>query len=126
MGAGLGRNVADNANLTTSRTLGQRVSDDQTITLTANQSGLRQHNHTAQQDAHSHGIGYTSSDRAYNAGFGRITEVARGGGDYIENRAFGTDPQQPAVSVNNVDPANAIDAHNNTQPSTVINFIIKF
>ena len=125
MGAGLGRNVANSADLVTSRTLGQRVSDDQTITLTAAQSGLRQHNHTASQDAHAHTVPYDSSGNNYYA-FGQITAVTRGGTDYIENRGFTSDTRQPGVTVNNVDPVNASEAHNNTQPSTVINFIIKF
>jgi microcystin-dependent protein len=123
MGAGTGRNVADSADLT-ARTLGAKVSDAETVTLTAAQSGLRQHGHTAQQNAHSHGIGYTSAGNNYYA-FGQITDLTRGGTDYIENRAFTSDAQQPYVSVNDVAAAAALEAHTNTQPSTVINFIIK-
>jgi len=124
MGAGTGRNVADSADLT-ARTLGAKISDAENVTLTANQSGLRQHGHTAQQDAHSHAVPYTSAGNNYYA-FGQITDLTRGGTDYIENRAFSTDGRQPAVSVNEVAAAAASEAHTNTQPSTVINFIIKF
>lgn len=124
IGAGTGRNVADSADLT-ARTLGAKISDAETVTLTAAQSGLRQHNHTAGQASHSHGIGYTSAGNNYYA-FGQITDITRGGTDYIENRAFTSDVQQPAVTVNNVAAADASEAHTNVQPSTVINFIIKF
>jgi microcystin-dependent protein len=128
MGVGTGRNVANNANLTArafdAATL-SKISDAENVTLTANQSGLRQHNHTAQQDAHNHVIGYTSSGNNYYA-FGQITDITRGGTDYIENRGFTSDTRQPGVTVNDRAAADAIDAHNNVQPSTVINFIIKF
>jgi microcystin-dependent protein len=126
MGAGQGRNVAGDANLPSTRTLGAKISDAETVTLTANQSGLRQHNHTADQPEHNHATEvYSTSDKAYGGGFGQITTFARGGGEYIQNSQLVTTMSDPGITVNNVDPANAIDAHNNTQPSTVINFIIK-
>ena len=129
MGAGTG-NKYDSSKVDigdlTARTLGDYVSNDESVTLTANQSGLRQHNHTAQQDVHTHGVPYSSAHNAHNSGFGQSTDLARGQYDYIENRGFTTDSRQPAVTVNDRAAADAIDAHTNTQPSTVINFIIKF
>lgn len=125
MGAGTGRNVADSADLT-ARTLGTKISDAENVTLTANQSGLRQHNHTADQAEHNHTAPYTSGGTQWGNAFGEGTNLTRGASNYVENRGFTTTMSDPGITVNNVDPANAIDAHNNTQPSTVINFIIKY
>ena len=124
MGAGTGRNVAGDADLPSTRTLGNKVSDAETVTLTANQSGLRQHNHTASQAGHSHGSGYSAAGTQRGT-FGQETDLTRGSGEYFDNRAFTSDTQQPAVTVNDRAAADAIDAHTNVQPSTVINFIIK-
>lgn len=100
MGAGTGRNVADSANLT-ARTLGAKVSDAETHTLTA-----------AEIPGHTHQVTIMGSDLSYgtaalqgsNGGTQQGINAAEGGGS---NPAGG-------------------GAHNNTQPSTVINFIIKF
>jgi microcystin-dependent protein len=130
MGVGTGRTVADNANLTArsfnSATF-SRVSDAETVTLTANQSGLRQHNHTADQPEHNHATEvYSTSDKAFGGGFGQITTFARGGGEYIQNSQLVTTQSDPGITVNNQGPWDAAEAHTNTQPSTLINFIIKF
>ena len=93
IGAGTGRNVADTADLATARTLGAKVSDAQTVTLTE-----------AQMPGHTH---------AY--GFGGGTT----GGAYITQAS-------PSGTFANSTTAGSGEAHENTQPSTVINFIIKF
>lgn len=125
MGAGTGRNLADTANLT-ARTLGAKVSDAETVTLTAAQSGLRQHNHTADQAEHNHATEvYSTSDKHFAGGFGQITTFARGGGEYVQNSQLTTTQTDPGITVGNAGPTDASEAHTNTQPSTVINFIIK-
>jgi microcystin-dependent protein len=60
IGAGTGRNVADSANLT-ARTLGAKISDAETVTLTSAQSGVPAHSHpntlsgsTAAASGHTH------------------------------------------------------------------------
>ena len=132
MGAGTGRNVADSANLT-GRTLGAKVSDDENITLTSGQSGLPAHSHantvsgTFASSSHAH-IVYTDGTMSYHVGNGvYYTE----GNTIPDVGAVNTLPPSgggtASVSITNVNntAANAAEAHNNIQPSTVINFIIK-
>ena len=132
MGAGTGRNVADSANLT-GRTLGAKVSDDENITLTSGQSGVPAHSHantvsgTFASSSHAH-IVYTDGYMANHLGSGvYYTE----GNTIPDVGAVNTLPPSgggtASVSITNVNntAANAAEAHNNIQPSTVINFIIK-
>ena len=132
MGAGLGRNVANNADLATSRTLGQRVSDDQTVVLTEAQ--LASHNHT--QNAHGHSItdfGHEHAQKVTAANPGGIGIRTDYNSDYSGAQQYlqgiNTDNSGTGISINaNTATNNAAgggQAHNNTQPSTVINFIIK-
>ena len=96
IGAGTGRNVADTADLTTARTLGAKVSDAQTVTLTE-----------AQMPTHSHQFLF-GRDGSLNTSNTYVTQVSPtfvGGGSSTT--------------------AGSGEAHENTQPSTVINFIIK-
>ena len=93
MGAGTGRNVADSANLATARTLGTKVSDSQTVTLT----------------------------QAQTPSFNHEFQIAAGGGDgttYFRGSSGG-------YSTSFYYSHGSGEAHENTQPSTVINFIIK-
>jgi microcystin-dependent protein len=92
IGAGTGRNVADSANLT-ARTLGAKISDDESVTLT-----------TDQMPAHTH------------------TSLILGSG----GGSSGIPVTASANTNTNTGSAGSGQAHNNTQPSTVINFIIKF
>ena len=92
MGAGTGRNVADSADLT-ARTLGTKVSDSQTVTLT----------------------------QAQTPSFNHEFQIAAGGGDgttYFRGSSGG-------YSTSFYYSHGSGEAHENTQPSTVINFIIK-
>ena len=112
MGVGTGRNVANSADLTArafAAATFSKISDAENVTLTAAQSGLPQHNHSTDT--------FTTADVHYNAGFGSTTQFARGGGSYIENKQLTT---------TNSGPNAASESHTNTQPSTLINFIIKF
>jgi microcystin-dependent protein len=96
MGAGTGRNVADSANLT-ARTLGTKVSDAETHTLT-----------TAEMPAHTHDLSP-----------GQIVGTGSGGTNAYS--PLGNNPQTATT----ITSTGGGGAHNNTQPSTVINFIIK-
>jgi microcystin-dependent protein len=122
MGAGTGRNVANNANLT-ARTLGAKISDDESVTLTSAQSGLPAHGHpgsTASDSGHAH----TQSGREVAAtGGGAPALIDPGFGVGVTTTGTGT--ANISVSIASVTAQNAASAHNNTQPSTVINFIIK-
>ena len=92
MGAGTGRNVADSANLT-ARTLGAKISDAETVTLTQGQ--LPSFSHEIQMS--SGGGDGTTYVRGSSGAYSTSLYYSHGSGE----------------------------AHNNTQPSTVINFIIK-
>jgi microcystin-dependent protein len=131
MGIGTGRNVADNADLTARAfdpATFSKISDAETVTLTALQSGLRAHGHPGStvsitDPAHRHAqsgreVGTTAGgapaliDPSFNSG-GTFTGYAQTG-----ITASPTIAEATAVA--------AQDAHNNVQPSTLINFIIKF
>jgi microcystin-dependent protein len=121
MGAGTGRNVAGDANLPTARTLGAKVSDAQTVTLTEAQMPIHthiqnSHNHT--QDPHDHSFTFSNTvGGTLNAV--TLGNVLSAGGAVNANTA--TNQAQTATNQN----AGSGQAHENTQPSTVINFIIK-
>jgi microcystin-dependent protein len=137
IGAGLGRNVANNADLATSRTLGQRVSDAQTVTLTEAQMPVHTHvqnSHNHLQNEHNHFIdvngttlGWTGVGNGGSAG--APTNVVGDGyfGNYVRaSNITATNQAQTATNQNAGGTAGVTQAHENTQPSTVINFIIKF
>jgi len=130
MGAGTGRNVADSADLT-ARTLGAKVSDAETVTLTSAQSGVPAHSHantvsgTFASTGHTHIVNadFTSG---FHGGNGLYYTEGSTIADYGSVTTSG--PSATAsVSITNVNntAANAAEAHTNVQPSTVINFIIK-
>ena len=128
IGAGTGRNVADNANLAVARTLGNKVSDAQTVTLTGPQSGIAQHSHpnTLSDPGHNHTIDPSQVHSPLAANWGSrygAPEVA-----YRQDYGQTIFPNTTGITISNANagPSNAAEAHENTQPSTVINFIIKF
>ena len=128
MGAGTGRNVAGDANLPSARTLGAKVSDAETVTLTAAQSGLPQHSHpnTLSDPGHNHTIDPPNVHSALAANWGSrygAPEVA-----YRQDYGQTIFANTTGITISNANagPSNAADAHTNVQPSTVINFIIKF
>ena len=131
MGAGTGRNVADSADLT-ARTLGAKISNDETVTLTDAQ--IPGHTHpnaltgttTFASSGHAH-IVYTDGFMAYHYGAG----VMYGEGVSVPNVGAVNTVGPSGGGTASVDIANNANtggggAHNNVQPSTVINFIIKF
>lgn len=160
MGAGTGRNVADSADLT-ARTLGAKISDAETVTLTAAQSGSPAHDHSVTSvtggthtasgsistgshshtltmeysgDAtHDHAISGISNPRpAMKSDGGSAGTIGNSNGTAIasEGNLGGSASVTVANHSHTIDiaentAANAAEAHTNTQPSTVINFIIK-
>jgi microcystin-dependent protein len=98
MGAGQGRNVAGNANLPSTRTLGAKVSDDETVAITEAQMPAHRHNNT------------------------RNTQTIGSVGSPVYALVNQGDFSEPDITTI----TGGGQAHNNTQPSTVINFIIKF
>lgn len=127
MGAGTGRNVADSADLT-ARTLGAKISDAETVLLTALESGLRAHGHpgstvSISDPSHAH---YQSGREVASTGGGApaLIDPSNGVGSTQTGNAYTGITATPTIA--SVTAAPATDAHNNVQPSTVINFIIKF
>lgn len=132
MGAGTGRNVADNANLPSTRTLGAKVSDAETHTLT--------HSEIPSVAAPSH-VHYHASPVTLQSGAAMVLNVsdsdldAYGGNYEVTGTAniFSTNVgatssqtvEQWLVTSSAAANIGSGGAHNNTQPSTVINFIIK-
>jgi microcystin-dependent protein len=127
MGAGTGRNVADSANLT-ARTLGTKVSDDESVTLTALQSGLRAHGHSGStvsisDPGHIH---YQSGREVASTGGGAPALIDPSNGIGSTQTGGATTGITASTTIAQATAVAAQDAHNNVQPSTVINFIIKF
>lgn len=146
MGAGTGRNVADSANLT-ARTLGAKVSDTESTTLTS--SHIPEHAHTINHGhgntlgvsgdgAHSHSVGL--KDAASEAS-SKLLAGASGTSGIFLNRPVvtgagtgtSTDGHSHNISGGVTDHSGSSGnygtasptAVNAIQPSTVINFIIK-
>jgi len=129
MGAGTARNVAGDANLPTARTLGEKVSDAETVTLTNAQ--IPGHSHpnaltgttTFAAATHYHGVN-TEFTASYHLGNGLYyTE----GSTVVYNGTTntGANDNTASVGLSNGTNTGGGGAHNNVQPSTVINFIIK-
>ena len=110
IGAGTGRNVADSANLT-ARTLG-KFSDAETQVLT--EANMPSHNHTT-----AFGRRTTTAETHDHEGFSA--------GDFSAPPDDRTGATESTLTLNkNTDNTGSGTAHNNMQPSTVVNFIIKF
>jgi microcystin-dependent protein len=126
MGAGTGRNVADSADLT-ARTLGAKVSDAETHTLTSAEIPAHSHPNTVSGTfaaaTHYHGVNsrFTASYLIGNGFY--YTE----GSTVVNNGTTntGANDSTASVSITNANNTGGGGAHNNIQPSTVVNFIIK-
>jgi microcystin-dependent protein len=118
MGAGTGRNVADSANLT-ARTLGTKVSDAETVTLDSTQ--IPSHTHPITDNGHQHSVEYVDSGLVgFNDGALAYEIPYSGGG----SQGLLARTATTGITVNGQS-GTIGQAHNNVQPSTVINFIIK-
>jgi len=91
------------------------------VTLTASESGLVGHTHTASQPSHSH-LASVGGNGADNQASTRAWSV-NGSGSYFNSQQMTT--AQPAITVDAVSSATASSAHNNLQPSLVVTKIIK-
>jgi len=155
MGVGTGRNVANSANLTArafAAATFSKVSDAESVTLTAAQSGVPAHKHTntatftgtavtSGDDSPDHGHSLSFVDAATEAqakilaasssvsgifsGRPVVTGSSQSGGANARHQHSVT--ASGTIAVTNVDntAAAASASHENIQPSTVINFIIK-
>lgn len=84
---------------------------EETHTLTAAESGLPAHTHTATQAAHRHSNGNHGTSGSY----GHLDSAGAS-----SSGTFYTDYQTPAITVNNNTAASASSAHNNLQPYIVV------
>lgn len=130
MGAGTGNKYdgskADIGDLTT-RTLGDYVSNEEAVTLTAAQSGVPSHTHpvSISDPGHGHSFGPGTVFSKENANWGSRygapeTGVRLDQPTYVYPNTTGI-----TASATGNTTAAASEAHNNVQPSIVINFIIK-
>jgi microcystin-dependent protein len=119
--------------LTNRTTLGATTGDE-TVTLTSAQSGVPAHSHantaSFSGSGHSHSVDIkTSNANNEPSGYGLTLTSAFQNRVMVSGASTGTtsNTQGGSVSVNNVNntAANASSSHNNMQPSTVVNFIIK-
>jgi microcystin-dependent protein len=122
MGSGTGRNVADNANLTArafAAATFSKISDAETVTLTEPQMPV----HTHIQNEHSHG---PTADyfALWTGSVGGLTAGSGAGPSGMTISSLTAN--QTATNQLSGGTAGVTQAHNNVQPSTVINFIIKF
>lgn len=132
MGAGQGRNVADSANLPSTRVLGTRVSDAETHTLTTAEippvaAPSHVHYHASPISLQSGAAMVLNMSDSNMDNYGGNYEIT-GTGNIFSTNIGGTSSQTverwmvtSSASAN----VGSGGAHNNTQPSTVINFIIK-
>ena len=131
MGTGTGRNIADSADLTArafAAATFSKISDAETVLLTALESGLRAHGHPGST------VSVSDSGHQHNQS-GREVASTGGGAPALIDPAFGVGSTNTGVGYANLSASTTIaqatavaaqDAHNNVQPSTLINFIIKF
>jgi microcystin-dependent protein len=123
MGAGTGRNVADSANLT-ARTLGAKISDAETHTLTSAEIPGHTHPVSITDPGHAHTIDpsqvFTALAANWGASYG-APEIA-----YRQDYGQTIFSNTTGITASATSNTGGGGAHNNVQPSTVINFIIKF
>jgi microcystin-dependent protein len=133
MGAGTGRNVADSANLT-ARTLGAKVSDAETHTLTHAEipsvaAASHVHYHASPISLQSGAAMVLNMSDSTMDSYGGSYEVTGTANIFSTNIGFTSSQAVEQWLVTSSAPNVTVGsggAHNNTQPSTVINFIIKF
>jgi microcystin-dependent protein len=131
MGAGQGRNVADSANLPSTRALGTKVSDAETHTLTHAEipnvaAPSHVHRHMSPVSLQS---GTIMNIAPYDAaldiqGSYDVIGTTTAAGNYVVGPTS-VQVENWQVTSSAAENIGSGGAHNNTQPSTVINFIIK-
>lgn len=109
----------------------------ESLTLTAAQSGIKQHNHGASVAAHGHGVNNTSHQHGIGYQFGGYTTGATtraqpsGGNQALYNSGSGgisptSDTKSSGYSTTRSNTAvDAAGSHSNMAPSLVINFMIR-
>jgi microcystin-dependent protein len=112
----------DTTNVPTARTTIGATTGAEAVTLTSAQSGVPAHSHdnTAAFTGSATSTGFEDADHAHTFSF---TETS----DSVGDTAGRYDSSAATVAVTNVNntTASASSSHNNMQPSTVVNFIIK-
>jgi len=89
----------------------------QTHTLTSDESGLPAHDHGITDSGHTHTTNINASGSGSNKS--NMTTFTGGGGEVT------TDSSTTGISINDATAADASSAHNNVQPTLVLNYIIK-
>lgn len=86
----------------------------ETVTLTANQSGLRQHDHGIYDPGHYHQQNVATTGGA-GTGISGTSNIVGNTGSTQDTSTYGT-----GITINNQGPWNAAEAHNNLQPYVVV------
>jgi len=131
MGAGTGNTYdaskVDTGDLT-ARTIGDYVSNAETVTLTSAEIPAHSHPNTVSGTfaaaTHYHGVNSQFTASYFNGNGFYYTEGNTVVGNGTTNT--GANDNTASVSITNANNTGGGGAHNNVQPSTVINFIIKF
>lgn len=97
-------------------TLGAKAGEEK-VTLQANETALPAHTHGITDPQHNHGFSYSSGNRT-SGGTVRHAQLNTTGN--VENLLTNT----TGISINSSSSA-ATSAHNNVQPSIIVNYIIK-
>lgn len=112
-------------------------SGQETVTLTAEESGMPSHNHTWSSNSHSHTISsdpvyshrhtVTSTNQGYYESGSERRYLTTSGSTISTIGGMGTSSVDPAftnISINSIS-SNASSSHENRQPYLALNFIIK-
>jgi microcystin-dependent protein len=106
--------------LSASNTLGA-TGGSQTHTLTSGQSGVPAHGHGITDPGHLHGT--TQGIILFQGSFSSANAYSSSSTSATAN--YNTNSATTGITVNNNTAANASEAHTNTQPTIVLNYIIK-
>jgi len=104
--------------------IGERGGEE-THLLTANESGLRSHNHSASSSASTSVSGTNNFVRYVGTGGGGNANLTFGGSNNLIGQVLSVGVSV-STSVGAVAAANAATAHNNMQPYMGVNYIIKY
>lgn len=99
----------------------------QYVTLTAAQSGLPAHSHGITDPSHAHGATARTESAPGSSGWSGVSSAVRAAyNSYtLDNQYVPVYGATTGITINNNTAANASSAHDNMQPTIIMNYIIK-